>query len=87
MADFDKFYLFCDESATQHRFTVIGLVVCSETVARKFEPWLEEIVGRHGGSADLKWTKVKKHNLPLYKEFAAAFFKARDRGLLTITGW
>ena len=86
MADFDKFYLFCDESATQHRFTVIGLIVCHEKVACKFEPWVEEIVGKHGGSSELKWTKVKSHNLPLYKEATSAFFKARRKGFAHFYG-
>lgn len=81
MTDYAKYHIFCDEAGTKDRFTVIGLIICAESVSKRFEPWLEEIVTKHGGSSELKWTKIKKHNLPLYKEYATAFFKARNKNL------
>lgn len=81
MADFDKFCVFCDESATQERYTVIGLLICTDNVAPRFERWIEEIVDRHGGTSEMKWTKVKRHNLSLYKEVSSAFFKARAKNM------
>lgn len=79
--DFEKFHIYCDEAGTSDRFTIIGLIFCAERVALKFEPWLEEIAQRHGGTSEVKWTKAKKHNLRLYKEFSSAFFRARNRNL------
>lgn len=81
MSDLDKYHIYCDQSGTNDRFTVIGLILCTEKTALKFEPWLEEIVQKHGGSSELKWTKLKNHNRPMYKEFSSAFFKARNRNL------
>jgi hypothetical protein len=79
MSDFDKFYIYCDESSTSDRFTVIGALICRDNIAPRFTRWLQEITARHGGTSEVKWQKCKKHNLPLYKEFSSAFFKARAK--------
>jgi len=82
MALLEKYHAFCDESATSEKFTVIGVIMCHDSIAPKFEKWLEKITEKHGGSSELKWTKAKKHNLPLYMEYLSAFCKAMKRATL-----
>lgn len=73
---FDKFHVYCDESSTADRYTVIGALVCHETVEPKFTRWLDSIVEKGRPTSELKWQKVKRHNLALYKEVVAATLKA-----------
>lgn len=40
------------------------------------------MVTRHGGSSELKWTKIKKHNTRLYNEAIDGYFKAVRKGYL-----
>lgn len=81
MADFDKFHVYCDESGTSERFTVIGLIFCRDNVAAPFERWLEKISSEHQASEhEVKWTKLKKHNVILYKKYLDAFCAARRKG-------
>jgi hypothetical protein len=76
LPDFEKFHVYCDESATSERFTVIGAIICHHSVASKFAKWLDDIVDKSGApTTELKWGKVKKHNLPRYKAITSAMTK------------
>lgn len=80
LPDFQKYHVFCDESATNDRYTVIGALVCHESVVPKFTRWLDSIVEDGPPTSELKWGKVKAHNLPRYKRVAAATMKACEKG-------
>ncbi|HZW15432.1 MAG TPA: DUF3800 domain-containing protein [Brevundimonas sp.] len=80
MADFDKYHVFCDESATSERYTVIGVLVCHESVTDKFTAWLDTIVAKGRPTTELKWQKVKKHNVDIYCDVAAAVLTACHKG-------
>lgn len=80
MPDFQKFHIYCDESGTSERFTVIGAIVCHETVAPKLSGWLDHIVSQGPPTRELKWGKVKKHNVPRYKAITSATIKACKKG-------
>ncbi|MEO1503176.1 MAG: DUF3800 domain-containing protein [Pseudomonadota bacterium] len=82
---FEKYYLFCDESSTVDQFTVIGATMMHDDVVARAEAAIEKIVQKHGGTSEMKWTKVKKHNLPLYKEASKLFFDAIAHELFTFT--
>jgi hypothetical protein len=71
------FHVYCDESCTQHRFTTIGSVFCSETHVQRITGFLEEVIEKHGGSSELKWSKLKRLNLPMYTEVVDLFCKFR----------
>ncbi len=77
MTAIERYHIYCDESCTQHRYTIIGGIFCHTTVARKIRDDLEMVIANHGGTSELKWSKVNKMNLPLYKAVVDKFFDLR----------
>jgi hypothetical protein len=69
-----KYHIYCDESSqTKHRFLVIGATICKASVAPRIAATIEHIIKPHGGTSELKWEKVKRRNLPMYKAVADGF--------------
>jgi hypothetical protein len=82
LADFDKFNIYCDESSTSDRYTVIGAVFCRASMADKVVQALDLIVAAHGGTSELKWSKVKKHNARMYEAVMTRAFELLHRGYI-----
>lgn len=80
MPDFEKFNIYCDESSTSDRYTVIGAVFCRASMADKITQALDLIVATHGGTSELKWGKIKKHNSFMYAAVLTSFFNMLRRG-------
>lgn len=78
MTDFQKFHIYCDESCTQHQFTVIGCVFCHEALVSRLNNKIAEIQGRHGIKSEMKWNKVKPGNLAAYKEVVDLFVRGKN---------
>ena len=48
-----------------------------------FNELIEETIAPHGGTSELKWGKVKRHNLPMYQAVMADVFKGLAKKALT----
>ncbi len=80
-----KFHIYCDESSqTAHRYTMIGATFCRADAAPVVAAKINETISSHAGNepTELKWTKIKKHNLSLYKDVAADCFEFMDAKML-----
>jgi hypothetical protein len=78
-----KFHIYCDESSqTAHRYTVIGATLCRADAAPAIAAKLNESSHIGQEPTELKWTKIKKHNLSLYKDIAAVSFQCMDAKML-----
>lgn len=49
-------------------------------MADKIAQALDLIVAAHGGTSELKWSKIKKHNTRMYDAIMASFFNMLRRG-------
>ena len=78
--DFEKFHIYCDESCTSDRYTVIGAVFCRADTARTLADSISLVAAAHGGTSELKWAKVKKHNFRMYAAVMEEFFAALHKG-------
>jgi hypothetical protein len=57
-----------DESCqNDHRYIVIGALACRADQSAKFVKTVEEAFARQGGTSELKWGKIRKHNTRMYK--------------------
>jgi hypothetical protein len=82
MTDFSRYHIYCDESSTQHRYTVIGAAFCHETLAERIELAVEDTITPYGGTSELKWSKVKRKNLPMYTDVSRLFFSLNKLQML-----
>lgn len=83
MEDIRKHHIYCDESSqTKHRHLVIGASICRASIAPRIAATIEHIIEPHGGTSELKWTKIKRRNLPMYKQVADAFGQLIEAGYL-----
>jgi len=78
-----KYHIYCDESSqTKHRHLVIGASICRASIAPRIAATIEHIIEPHGGISELKWTKITRRNLPMYKQVAEAFGQLIEAGYL-----
>lgn len=62
---------------------MIGALLCRTDMTDAFNELIEETIAPHGGTSELKWGKVKKHNLVMYQAVMADVFKALAKKVLT----
>lgn len=75
ISNFPQFGIFCDESSqTGHRFIVIGALFCHADVVPVLRTSIREATLAHGGTSELKWEKVKRRNLPMYRDVIQTIF-------------
>lgn len=66
---------FIDESCTQHRFLVLGGISCDSTAVAQCEARFNAVRQKHRLFGEVKWTKVSKSKLAVYKELIDVFFE------------
>jgi hypothetical protein len=76
--------IHADESCQNaHRFTVIGALYGRAEHTGKITNAIEEAIQRHGGTSEIKWSKLRKHNVRMYKAaIDAMYFAIRRDGIV-----
>ena len=70
-----EYNIYCDESDTNGQNTFwLGAVICTPVRADILNNKIREIRDRNHFYSEFKWTKLKKHNYRIYKEFIDVFF-------------
>ena len=71
----DEYSIYCDESDTNgQNIFWLGAIICSPTRAKILNDKIKIIRNKYNFYSEFKWTKLKKHNFGVYKEFVDAFF-------------
>lgn len=67
--------IYCDESDTNgQNIFWLGAIVCSPERANILKREIEKIRNEKNFYSEFKWTKLKKHNYNVYKDFVDVFF-------------
>lgn len=75
-------HIYCDESYTHKSVSfAIGGLFCSEKRARILKDELTEVRNKHNYKGELKWKKIRTHNLNIYLDFIGVFVNNRHARL------
>src|SRR5690349_3361213 len=67
--------IHADESCQNaHRFTVIGALYGRAEHTDRLLDVVENAIRPHGGTSEIKWSKLRKHNLRMYKAAIDALY-------------
>jgi hypothetical protein len=73
---FPQYGIYCDESSqTKHRHIVIGAIFCHSSASTRIRKDVEQAIHPYGGTSELKWQKLKRCSLPMYKAAIDAVFQ------------
>lgn len=79
-----RWNIHADESCQNaHRYTVIGALYGRVDHTNRIVKAVEDAIARHGGTSEIKWSKLRKHNLRMYKAAIDAMYPLmRKDGLI-----
>jgi hypothetical protein len=67
MPPFPVYHVYCDETYIRGDISfALGGLVCTARRAEILENQLNEVRSDHAYSGELKWNKIRRHNLPIY---------------------
>ena len=71
----DEYNIYCDESDTNgQNIFWLGAIICTPRRAEILNDEIKKIRNKYNFNSEFKWTKLKKHNYNIYKEFVDVFF-------------
>jgi hypothetical protein len=76
--------IHCDESSqTAHHYIVIGALYGRADRSNQVVRAIEEAIAPHGGTTELKWSSIRRHNVRMYKAAINATYLLMKSGTVS----